>query len=357
MEKKIYLVGGAVRDMLLSVPSSDKDFVAVGYTPDDFKGYPCVGKDFPVYLLPDGNELALARRENKIALGYNGFSVETSDVSLEEDLARRDLTINAIAYDEKENIFIDPFHGQDDIKNKILRHTTDAFSEDPLRVLRLARFYTKLGSDWQIATETLTLIATMKNELYTLKKERVYKEIEKVIEYPNWFDFFIILKQLDVLPIVFPNVYQLFINENKKFVETKSRLLKNRVTKFTLLYYFVLNNTDNFDMELAKKEKQKVVLLIQSLHNIQKFASLSDDEKIDFFLGFKKEKELFDIFLSLWDIFGVNENKDVFKKMLNQIIDYSPKSWIDLCESSPTVNDIKNHLHEHYLQTITLLNQ
>ena len=140
---KIYLVGGAVRDELLGYPFYEKDWVVVGATVDDMTsaGYQQVGKDFPVFLHPETKEEhALARTERKTAAGYKGFEVHASpDVTLEDDLIRRDLTINAIAKDETGE-FIDPYNGVSDIKNKILRHVSGAFAEDPVRILRIARF-------------------------------------------------------------------------------------------------------------------------------------------------------------------------------------------------------------------------
>ena len=140
---KIYLVGGAVRDKLMGILSKDRDYLVVGSTPEEMVrlGYKPIGKDFPVFLHPKSKEeYALARTEKKVGKGYHGFEFYTSaDVSLEEDLSRRDITINAIAEDEEGNIY-DPFNGVEDIKNKVIRHVSDAFSEDPLRVLRVARF-------------------------------------------------------------------------------------------------------------------------------------------------------------------------------------------------------------------------
>ena len=164
IQKNIYQVGGSVRDKLLGIDSSDIDFVAVGYSEDDFSHLQKVGKDFPVFLTKDGYELALARVERKTANGYNGFETSTKNVTLQEDLKRRDLTINSIAYDEANDKYIDPYGGIDDIKNKILRHTSDAFKEDPLRVLRLARFQAKF-IDFKIASTTKELVKSMKNEL------------------------------------------------------------------------------------------------------------------------------------------------------------------------------------------------
>ena len=148
---KIFLVGGAVRDTLLNRPVTEKDWVVIGETPESMikKGFQPVGKDFPVFLHPETHdEYALARTERKTAPGYKGFSVHTSpDVTLDEDLIRRDLTINAMAMDEQGNIF-DPYNGKKDLDNRIFRHVSPAFSEDPVRVLRLARFaarYSHLG--------------------------------------------------------------------------------------------------------------------------------------------------------------------------------------------------------------------
>ena len=163
---KIYLVGGAVRDQLLGKEPKEKDWVVVGSSPDEMiaKGFKQVGKDFPVFIHPkSGEEYALARTERKSGHGYTGFNFDTnSNVSLEEDLERRDLTINAIAQDDSGNL-IDPFGGQKDILEKKLRHVSDAFSEDPLRVLRIARFKSDLDN-FEITKETLIKINDIKEK-------------------------------------------------------------------------------------------------------------------------------------------------------------------------------------------------
>lgn len=184
---KKYLVGGYCRDRLMDIRAKDKDYVIVGATESDIKylesiGYKQVGKDFPVYLSPEGNEHALARTERKVSTGYGGFEVDTKGVTLEQDLYRRDLTINSIAYDPVLQIHIDPYGGKADIKNKVLRHVSEHFKEDPLRVLRLARFATRY-SDFSIhdTTEALAIDMVASGELNHLVPDRVYVEFEKAL--------------------------------------------------------------------------------------------------------------------------------------------------------------------------------
>src|SRR3954470_21875368 len=159
---KVYAVGGSVRDELLGLPVADRDYVVVGAAPDDMVklGYKPVGKDFPVFLHPQTQEeYALARTERKTARGYHGFEFYAApDVTLEQDLARRDLTINAIAKDE-DGTLIDPFNGAEDLSAGILRHVSPAFAEDPVRILRVARFAARFGFD--IAPETFELMRAM----------------------------------------------------------------------------------------------------------------------------------------------------------------------------------------------------
>ena len=204
---KVYLVGGAVRDKLLGLPVKEKDWVVVGSTAQEMKdkGYKQVGKDFPVFINPKtGEEYALARTERKSGHGYAGFEFDTNpNVTLEEDLARRDLTINAIAQDE-DGTLIDPFNGQEDIKNKKLRHVSDAFSEDPLRVLRVARFKANL-KNFEITKETLQKIEKVvtRNEMKYLTGERIWLEL---IKSHDPLRFFFALKDIspDTLLDIFP---------------------------------------------------------------------------------------------------------------------------------------------------------
>ncbi len=178
---KIYQVGGAVRDELLGLPVKDRDHVVVGATPEEMTrlGYRPVGKDFPVFLHPYSHEeYALARTERKTARGYRGFQVYAApDVSLKDDLRRRDLTINAMARDEQSQL-IDPYGGERDLRAKVLRHVSEAFTEDPVRVLRVARFAARYG-DFCVAPETVALMQTMaaNGEVDSLVAERVWQEL------------------------------------------------------------------------------------------------------------------------------------------------------------------------------------
>lgn len=214
-EMKIYLVGGAVRDILLGKTPKDKDYVVVGSTHEDMlaSGFSKVGADFPVYLHPEtGDEYALARRERKTGTGYLGFTSEFGpDVTLEEDLERRDLTVNSMAMDETDNFVWYPHGGRADLENKFLRHTSDAFREDPVRVLRLARVRARLGPDWTVAPETKALVHQMSKTgvLDELNKERVWKEMSRAMMEHHPRLFFDTLLECDALHSVFPEVYRL----------------------------------------------------------------------------------------------------------------------------------------------------
>ncbi|UDQ75202.1 multifunctional CCA addition/repair protein [Pectobacterium brasiliense] len=213
---KIYLVGGAVRDSLLGLPVTEKDWVVVGATPENLleQGYQQVGKDFPVFLHPvSRDEYALARTERKSGKGYTGFVCHAApDVTLEQDLLRRDLTINAIARTERGDL-IDPYHGRRDLENRVLRHVSDAFSEDPLRVLRVARFAARFAHlGFQIAEETMALMQTMahEGELAYLTPERVWKETEKALGTSSPDVYFQVLRDCGALAVLFPEIDNLY---------------------------------------------------------------------------------------------------------------------------------------------------
>ncbi len=210
----IYQVGGAVRDKLMGLPVQDRDWVVVGATPVEMeaRGFKLVGADFPVFLHPATHEeYALARTERKTAPGYKGFTVHAApDVTLEQDLQRRDLTINAIAMDEHGTL-TDPFNGAQDIKNKILRHVSPAFAEDPVRILRVARFAARF-EDFRVADETNALMRRMaeNGEVDALVPERVWAELERALAEKTPVRFFAVLRACGALEKLFPELERLY---------------------------------------------------------------------------------------------------------------------------------------------------
>ena len=210
---KAYLVGGAVRDALMGFTGADRDWVVVGGTPEALvaQGYQPVGKDFPVFLHPDTHEeYALARTERKTARGYHGFAIHASpDVTLEKDLARRDLTINAIAQDG--DTLIDPYGGQRDITAKVLRHVTEAFREDPVRILRLARFAARFP-DFTVAPETMALMREIvaEGEVDALVSERVWQELSRGLMGAKPSRMLQVLRECGALQRLLPEVDQLY---------------------------------------------------------------------------------------------------------------------------------------------------
>ena len=210
---KTYLVGGSVRDEILGLPVTDHDYVVVGSSPDEMvrRGYRPVGKDFPVFLHPENQEqYALARTERKVSRGYKGFEIYTSpEVTLKEDLARRDLTVNAIAKDQDGNI-VDPFAGVADLEAGVLRHISPAFTEDPVRVLRTARFAARFG--FRIAPETLVLMNEMvhNGEVDALVPERVWQEFARGLMEKKPSRMFYALRECSALTRIMPEVDALF---------------------------------------------------------------------------------------------------------------------------------------------------
>lgn len=213
---QIYLVGGALRNELLNLPVADHDWVVVGATPQQMlaQNFQQVGASFPVFLHPETKEeYALARTERKVAAGYTGFEFNSSsDVTLEQDLLRRDLTINAIARDQQGNL-IDPYSGVKDLKQRILRHISPAFAEDPVRVLRVARLAAQLGEfNFSVADETMALMTEMvrNGEVNALVAERVWKETEKALASKFPSRYLELLRECGALKILFPEIDALF---------------------------------------------------------------------------------------------------------------------------------------------------
>lgn len=213
---KTYLVGGAVRDKLLGISVKDNDWVVTGATADEMlqQQFTAVGKDFPVFLHPDTHEeYALARTERKVSVGYHGFKFDAeSNVTLEEDVKRRDLTINALAEDDEGNI-IDYVGGQADLKNRILRHVSPAFAEDPVRILRIARFAARFSNlGFKVADETMQLMIEMvkQGEVDALVAERVWQETVRALGEPSPDVFIEVLRECGALKVLFPEINRLF---------------------------------------------------------------------------------------------------------------------------------------------------
>ena len=233
---KTYLVGGAVRDTLLGLEPKDKDYVIVGATTEDVEnliaqGFQRVGADFPVFLHPEtGDEYALARIERKVGAGYNGFEAFTSpDLTIEDDLRRRDLTINAMAMDLESGEIVDPFNGQQDLHDGVLRHVSEAFSEDPLRVLRVARFKARYGFEIHHTTMKLMQELVESGELDHLTRERVWVEIEKLLmEKKNSIGGILTLHVIGALD-------RLFGWEIGKHIETISKCSDDHIRRFEAL--------------------------------------------------------------------------------------------------------------------------
>ena len=330
---KIYLVGGAVRDQLLGLQVKEKDWVVVGSTPNEMRKnkFKQVGKDFPVFIHPKtGEEYALARTERKSGHGYTGFEFDTNpNVTLEEDLERRDLTINAIAQDE-DGTLIDPFNGQEDIKNKKLRHVSDAFSEDPLRVLRVARFKANLDG-FEIVEETKNKIKMIigSGELKYLTGERIWLELYKA-NYPHIFAYN--LDQLgasNVLPgynemIVRQIINNTEINPINHWVLSKFNLSK--LQQISMFIHVCISDKDAFCTKLkAPNEYMDLAMMLGNCEedyfnyepkngNHNQLISLI--KKLDI----RKEERLRDFSKIIEHIFSENDHISVKNKFMDDVI-------------------------------------
>ena len=284
---EIYLVGGAIRDRLLGLPTPyEKDWVVVNGTPDELitQGFIKVGKSFPVFINPEsGEEYALARTERKTGEGYHGFEFDAGpNVTLEEDLSRRDLTINAIA-ENQDGELIDPFNGQKDIANKTLRHVSDALQEDPLRVLRIARFKAKLSPlDFVIAEETKTLINEIvdRGELSSLVPERTWLETEKVLKGVGFNEYFKTLIEFKALEDTYPDLTGLDVDFfSHPIIQKAAYEDHSKQFRFASIFYALIkegkkNAKDILEsmqknMRFANAYKDMPMLLINSVELIQ----------------------------------------------------------------------------------------
>jgi len=292
---KTYLVGGAVRDQLLNIPTKDKDYVVVGSHPEAMikQGFKPVGKDFPVFLHPKTHEeYALARTEKKVGRGYHGFEFYASpDVTLEEDLQRRDITINAIAQDE-EGQFIDPFGGMDDVKHKIIRHVSDAFEEDPLRVLRVARFQAKLP-EFSIdpATQKLLQKIVANDEIQSLSSERIIEEIKKGLAEKRAVLMFEVLNACGALHVIMPDAnyieFRASLDLLCKLDAFQNIDVDDRLSLVLMLLYFdhdtFKNSLDKTIKKLKINSRQTNVInhIKNSFQNLIHINDLSDESRFD----------------------------------------------------------------------------
>jgi len=291
---KIYLVGGAVRDKILGIPVKDRDYLVVGSTPKEMieLGYKPIGKNFPVFLHPKTNEeYALARTEKKIGKGYHGFEFFTSPtVTLEEDLMRRDITINAIAEDDDGNIF-DPYNGLKDIENKVIRHVSDAFIEDPLRVFRVARFFARF-EDFIIHKDTEELMKKIvsSGEISSLSIERIKTEILKGLNERHADKMFLSFSDSGVLKSIFPDFVEnqcdifLLLNELKnttKSISVESKLLMI----FALPFFYDAEKSHRINyleyFKLSNNAKTIFKGIQNEARNLENFLSFSVEDKLD----------------------------------------------------------------------------
>jgi len=355
---KVYLVGGAVRDELLGIPVTERDWVVIGASPEEMesRGYKAVGKDFPVFLHPQSKEeYALARTERKKGRGYKGFEVHASpDVTLEEDLLRRDLTINAIAQNESGEI-IDPYGGQQDLNNKVLRHISAAFSEDPLRVLRVARFAAKLHLlGFKIEDKTLLLMRQIvtSRELRELSLERIWQETSKALLTDSPGEYFKVLKECDALAQIFPNFYHQFSDPDSRQLglAALTAIAKQyhdpniRFAAFIGGLYFKETKDEYTNIKkltevfpLPNTCKKFLTLTVNMQHTCHNSLELGNDELLKLLqkLDARRNPERFKIFLDICEAIytyayggGTYEQKSWLQKVAAEMKKVSIDKWI-----------------------------
>lgn len=269
---EVFKVGGCVRDKLMGIEPNDIDFVVVGSTPEEMieKGFSQVGESFPVFIDDNGDEYALARTEKKVGKGYTGFTTEHDpSVTLMSDLMRRDLTINAMAESEDGSIE-DPFGGRKDLENKVLRNVSFAFAEDPVRVLRIARFNARFGKEWSIHHDTKWLIASMIGDgaLDELTPERVWKEMEKALSTSSPHVFFDALFEVGALGVIFPEMRHIDLDDIEKSI---SNSIPNTVIRFAKVCLLIHDEDDvahMFERLRVPNEYVKAYNVMKILHTV-----------------------------------------------------------------------------------------
>lgn len=353
---QVYLIGGAVRDMLLSRPIKDKDFMVVGATTADLlaQGFAQVGADFPVFLHPHTHaEYALARTERKNGKGYQGFAVQTDGVSLQDDLARRDLTINALAievgglFDDtpRTGQVVDFYGGQNDLKNKLLRHVSPAFSEDPLRVLRVARFYARFYElGFTVAPDTACLMQAIaeRGELSHLSRERIWTECVKAFDEPCAFAFFELLFDLDILKQILPELNTIWQDNTTRqitFDKLKTAHDKPLHIKFAILTYGFLDNKNELSTLCERLLTPKVItqfaqLFITHFNELTDYQNIPADKLLNLIESTKAQKDSKLLFY-LIDTVEIINDKTINREFFNHAISLY---------QSVTINDIDKSL-------------
>ncbi len=366
---EVYLVGGAVRDELLGLPVTERDWVVVGASPEQMEtqGYKPVGKDFPVFLHPQSKEeYALARTERKNGRGYRGFEVHTSpDITLEEDLLRRDLTINAIAQSESGEI-IDPYQGQQDLKNKTLRHVSDAFAEDPLRVLRVARFAAKFHNlGFSIADETQQLMRHIvkTKEIHDISPERIWQETFKALSAPAPEQFFLVLHSVNALSQSYPGISDEFTDQTSQnlALAALSKLAENETDacmRFAALLaglYFQKPEDSRQAVQmlceklvLPKAYRELLLLSVLHQHQCHKIYELNGKQLLELLrnLDTKRKPERFTKLLKIFSITNQLEHStndypqaDFLQRAANMIEDIDIEAWINAKISTQELAD------------------
>ena len=359
---KIYLVGGAVRDKLLGREIKERDFVVVGATEEQMLqlGFKKVGRDFPVFLHPKTNEeYALARTERKTGKGYTEFSCFAEpSVTLEEDLKRRDLTINAMAEDDAGNI-IDPYNGRADLKNKILRHISETFAEDPVRILRIARFAAKFG-DFTVHPSTITLMKKMlaDGEVDALVPERVWQEFIRALSENNPERFFEVLNDCDVLPKLFPEINSIFsqaiINLSKA-----TKISQKTTVRFAAIFQsLTIQELSNFcrRLKVPAKYKKLASLTIINKAEFEKTDQLSPTETLELLekLDAFRNRDRFEEFLLASETALPIENfpSPQFVKLRDSLNRISTLNIKNLIAKNLSGTEIKKIIHEARLKQL-----
>lgn len=363
----VYRVGGYVRDKLLGIKPHDCDYVVTGSSADEMLklGYTQVGKSFPVFLHPQSKEeYALARTEKKIGSGHTGFTTNSSkEVTLEQDLSRRDITINAIA-ENAEGKIIDPFNGVQDLRERMIRHVSPAFSDDPLRILRVARFAARF--DFNVASETMELLTNMgiNQDGLTLSRERILSELDKAISYNYTSRFFSILIDTQNLDVFFPNLAKAIKDhsQQKQLLSTLERL-QNSISKYLALVYTLrVNNLQQEINEFAIDKKMlnlmKYATLIFDFLNLLHY-KLNDEEFLDLLkkCNALRDTEQFSLLLQSISELPSFQNKKThstlnFLKVLS--LNLTQLNFSDLANHE-TKQNIADKVHARQLLTINQL--